>query len=171
MANKICEVCNKRIATVHITNLVGEKKEHHFCEECAKGKGINPAPKMIDIGQVLSSLIGAKSEAIDEKLGALECPRCGMTFRQFKSKGRLGCPYDYEAFKEGVVPIIEQIHHSTQHVGKVPSQAGPSAARLSALIKLRQSLAAAVSAENYEGAAELRDKISALEKELGCGNE
>ena len=171
MANKICEVCNKRIATVHITNLVGEKKEHHFCEECAKEKGINPAPKMIDIGQVLSSLIGAKSEAIDEKLGALECPRCGMTFRQFKSKGRLGCPYDYEAFKEGVVPIIEQIHHSTQHIGKVPSQAGPSAARLSALIKLRQSLAAAVSAENYEGAAELRDKISALEKELGCGNE
>jgi len=170
MAGKICEICKKRIATVHITNLVGGKKEHHFCEQCAKEKGVSTTPN-IDIGQVLSSLIGGKTEEIDEKLAALKCPRCGMTFRRFKSKGRLGCPHDYEVFKDGLLPIIEQIHHSTQHAGKVPSQAGPSAARLSALIKLRQNLQNAVSAENYEEAAQLRDKISVLERELGSESE
>ncbi len=170
MANKICEICKKRLATVHITNLVGEKKEHHFCEQCASGKGISSAPK-IDIGEVLSGLIGTKGQEIDEELAALKCPRCGITFRQFKSKGRLGCPNDYEVFKKGLMPIIEQIHHSTQHTGKTPAQAGTSAARLSELIKLRRSLQDAVSEEHYEEAAELRDKISLLEKEIGSGGE
>ena len=166
MAHKLCEVCKKRVATVHVTNLIGGKREHHFCEQCAHEVGISTPKPAPNLAEVLSSLIGAQQAPVDEKLAGLSCPRCGMTFKEFRAKGRLGCAYDYEALGKGLMPIVEHIHHGAQHTGKVPSQAGPSVARLSTLIKLRQELQQAVARENYEKAAELRDGIAALEKEL-----
>jgi len=153
---------------VHVTNLIGGKKEHHFCEQCAHEVGIStPKPPPPNLAEVLSSLIGAQQTPLDEKLAALSCPRCGMTFKEFRAKGRLGCPHDYEALRKGLMPIVKHIHHGTQHTGKVPSQAGPSVVRLTRLIKLRQELQQAVASENYEKAAELRDGIARLEEELG----
>ena len=32
-----CESCNKKLATVHLTEIIeNEKKERHFCEDCAQ---------------------------------------------------------------------------------------------------------------------------------------
>ena len=63
--------------------------------------------------------VESPTEDSDER-DALSCPHCGITFKQFRSQGRLGCPHDYVAFREELVPLIESIHCETQHVGKVP---------------------------------------------------
>ena len=52
-----CESCNKKHATVHLTEIVGTtKKERHLCEECAQGINTQLA-KVPSPTEILTSLI------------------------------------------------------------------------------------------------------------------
>ena len=51
------------------------------------------------------------------------CPVCQITFLEFRNSGRLGCPYDYEVFRDELMPLLENIHDETRHSGKVPKRA------------------------------------------------
>jgi len=91
-----------------------------------------------------------------------------MTFREFRQRGLLGCASDYEVFAPFLDPLIERAHEgATEHLGKVPAQAGASARRRTELLRLRRQLAEAVERENYESAAGLRDQIEALNSHDG----
>jgi protein arginine kinase activator len=94
-----------------------------------------------------------------------ECPHCGMNYPEFRTRGRLGCPEDYRVFQKGLEPLLEKIHGSTQHIGKIPSNAGKEVARQKTLRKLRHDLDKAVKLEAYEDAASIRDEIRKLEEE------
>lgn len=157
-----CRNCPK-VATLHITEIVkGAVQEHHLCEDCArpfleKTQG-SPAPSP-----------GGKSaeEEIDEQVANLTCPSCGMSYKEFRNVGRLGCSHCYTAFQEELMPLIENIHGETQHQGKSPRKSTAEVdEKQYALMKLRGDLRQAVADEQYEKAAELRDKIQALESEL-----
>ncbi len=167
MSQIMC-ACGKHVATIHVTEIIdGEKRELHLCEECAKKKKVLfPQQHMLDLGDLLSGLIDASGHGDVERLDAMECPRCGMTFAGFRAHGRFGCPDDYEVFREGVDPLLERMHGTTQHRGKAPAQAvAPDpTARLQGL---RTELEAAVREEAYERAAQIRDEIYALKKEAG----
>ena len=63
--------------------------------------------------------------------------------------------------------MIEQIHRSTQHKGKVPSRLGDENQRLQAVETLQTQLQDAIRSEDYERAAVLRDEIKKL-KEHGA---
>jgi protein arginine kinase activator len=78
---------------------------------------------------------------------------------EFKAGGRLGCPHDYEVFQEALLPLLERIHRSCRHVGKVAPHAQAHAVHQAELRDLRQQLRRAVEAENYEEAGRLRDRI------------
>ena len=87
-----------------------------------------------------------------------------MTLDQFRKETVLGCPADYEVFREPLMNIIEktQAGHTT-HCGKVPAKA-PSDNKLHIkILNLRKELQAAINNENYEKAAELRDRIEHLQ--------
>ncbi len=87
-----------------------------------------------------------------------------MTFREFRQRGLLGCSKDYEAFASLLDPLIERAHEgATEHLGKVPAQAGKSARRRTELLRLRRQLSEVVEREDYESAAKLRDQIEALD--------
>ncbi|HVW02372.1 MAG TPA: UvrB/UvrC motif-containing protein [Planctomycetaceae bacterium] len=111
-------------------------------------------------------LSGNPSEAQLEELDKLVCPNCGITFREFRSQGRLGCPHDYIAFQDELLPLLENIHGETQHCGKFPKRAPDDSRKQYKLIKLRNDLRQAVAEESYERAAQLRDEIQGLEREL-----
>jgi protein arginine kinase activator len=165
MSQIACQ-CGKKLATIHVTEIInGEKKEIHLCEDCAKKKQlIFPASSsVLDLGEVLSGIAQAAGEGENDELQKTVCPNCGMTFADFRSGGRFGCPNDYEAFRRGVDPLLERIHGTTEHRGKrprTPMQA-PQDARL---IQLRADLRKAVADEAYERAARIRDQIYALKK-------
>lgn len=117
------------------------------------------------------------------------CPTCGQTQQQFRQTGLLGCPHCYAAFEAQLGALLARAHDGgTHHVGKrparlgqgpnperaaVPAQSMPTgpaksrpgtAAGLSARIQaMRQQLADAVAAEQYERAASLRDELKRLE--------
>ena len=91
-------------------------------------------------------------------------PSCGIKFVEFRNSGRLGCPHDYQEFREELVPLLENIHGETRHCGKTPRRCRRRKQTQSELIQLRNRLKQAVTKEDYEEAARLRDRIRKLEE-------
>ena len=152
-----CQKCPNP-ATLHITEILGGGKfeELHLCEPCANKHLYEPGPKFP--GKTIPS------EGDEGSLPQVECPSCGIKFVEFRNTGRLGCAHDYEIFKEELVPLLENIHGDTRHCGKVPRRGPPSKEAISELTQLRNLLKTAVTKEDYEEAAKIRDKIRHLEE-------
>ena len=87
----------------------------------------------------------------------------GIKFVEFRNGGRLGCPHDYEAFREDLVPLLESVHGEPKHAGKIPRHRPSPKRAHNDLASLRKKLQTAVDAEKYEEAADLRDRIKRLE--------
>jgi len=158
----ICQRCQKRQATVHLTEIVhGEKREKHLCERCAAEEGI-AVKTQVSLNELLANFVMAQGSTAET--AKLTCEACGITFTEFRNGGLLGCPYDYDAFEKVLLPLLQRAHEGgTQHVGKVPKRAGIGQERQHELMRLRRELAAAVDREDYELAAKLRDQIKSLE--------
>jgi protein arginine kinase activator len=156
--------CGKKIATIHITEIVdGQKQELHLCEDCAKKKQIlfQAVP---DLGQALAGLFQAQGVEESDEMDQLLCPECGMTYGDFKAGGRFGCPNDYELFRQAVDSLLERFHGATEHTGKAPAASAEEGPR-ETLAELNRKLQKAIDDEAYELAAQLRDDIYALKKE------
>jgi len=162
-----CQICNKNDATIHLTEIAdGIRTELHICEHCAAEQDI-AVKSHIPINELLSNLLAV--QPTDEELSGvseqkLACPNCGFTLAQFRKEGVLGCPHDYEVFEKSLRPLIEKAHDGkTTHCGKIPSKAPRDTRKQMELLNLRRQLEAAVQSEDYELAAELRDKIQQSE--------
>ena len=173
----ICESCHQNLATVHLTEIVAkQKKELHLCEDCAREKG-DVFKGHFSVHDFLGGLADAAKKKTADKETKKEkeakpkapvsetppCPACGLSFSEFKTSGRLGCFNDYEHFKKELLPLLEKIHGATQHTGRVPSSVGQKLETQKVLAALRKDLNLAIQREEYERAAELRDKIKSLE--------
>ncbi len=169
---KKCRRCSKP-ATLHITEMrEGGVHELHLCETCyqeyldfSETPEDTEAPETPDSSPEIA--IELSGDQTLEELDQTACPNCGISFREFRSQGRLGCPHDYTEFENELLPLLENIHGETQHCGKLPTRAADSSHRQYELIRLRKELQQAVASEEYESAAQLRDAIVSLESELG----
>jgi len=157
-----CDNCDNP-ATIHLTEIVdGQKTEKHLCEECAVAEGITVKAN-VPISQLLESFILQSSSEEEEQ--AEQCDVCGTTFAEFRERGLLGCPHDYDVFEASLTPLLERAHEgATQHIGKLPHRASDGQKKENALLRLRAELKAAIGAEDYERAAALRDQIKEWEK-------
>ncbi|MGA9452253.1 MAG: UvrB/UvrC motif-containing protein [Verrucomicrobiia bacterium] len=160
----LCSICKEKTATVHLTQIVGDKMQKlDLCEECAKAKGINDPTSfgLADLDLVLG--LGA-SQQIEQAAGGVElkCPRCGFTQADFKKSGRLGCPECYQTFAEGLGGLLKTMHKGTRHVGKAPEALRQSRDLSDRMKTLQNKLAKAIKDENFEQAAILRDEIKQM---------
>jgi protein arginine kinase activator len=164
-----CQKCDKQ-ATFHITDLVdGEPNELHLCEDCAQSFLAPPVSDASDVMPAMAGLLAqqlAVGETAEElaRLDKQVCPVCGISFREFRKQGRLGCPHDYTCFSEELEPLLMNIHDETRHVGKVPKGFGANAEQQTQLIRLRREMKEAVAREDYEKASKLRDEIRGIEE-------
>jgi len=158
-----CQCCNKKPAIVHVTEILdgGERKEVHLCDDCAREKKIG-LPDTVTIPEILSNLVEFYTDKGTATLDHTSCPRCGISYQEFRAKGRLGCAHDYTVFKEALTPLLQRVHQGTQHKGKMPPVTGREVDRNLQLAQLRRQLDEAVEREDYEKAAELRDSIRNL---------
>jgi protein arginine kinase activator len=160
----LCSICKEKPATVHLTQIVGEKMQKlDLCEDCAKSKGINDPTSfgLADLDLVLG--LGA-SQQLEQAAGGVElrCPRCGFTQADFRKSSRLGCPECYATFAEGLAGLLKTMHKGTRHIGKAPEALRSTRENADRLKSLQARLAKAVKDENYEQAALLRDEIKQL---------
>ncbi|MFQ5528904.1 MAG: UvrB/UvrC motif-containing protein [Gemmatimonadota bacterium] len=156
-----CQDCGQRDAKLQVTTIVdGEMRTLQLCSECAAQRGAPttaPAPLADFLAQLGPEPPG--SGDLTEP-----CPYCGITEPEFRQTGRLGCSQCYAHFEPQLRGLLRRLHGSPQHVGKLYMSAGSEAGdRVAKLSAMRRRLKRAVETEDFELAAELRDRIHEAE--------
>ena len=164
-----CDICKAKEATVHLTEIINKKMTKlHLCEECAKEKS-QEMEEHFGLADLLSGLADLVPMTPNKKERrqeiAIKCPFCGFTFENFRKMGRLGCPKCYNTFKEQLNPLLRRIHGADAHLGKVQTKKVTVRNKQTLITELKASLEKAISSEDFEEAARLRDQIRALEKQ------
>jgi len=154
----LCEKCGKRNASVMYTQIInGKKSSLNLCSQCASGESL-----FDNFGSLLS--FGTRPE-----MSVATCPLCGMTLSEFTHKGRMGCGKCYDTFRRQAKTMLQKIHGTSVHTAEtvqeendIPTTKAPKKEK-SELDILKEELQKAISEENYEEAAILRDKIRSKE--------
>ncbi len=161
-----CDQCREREAVIHLTQIVNEQVTTlHLCEKCAAEKGVDSpgAAVKTPLGSFLAAM-GKGPDQLPVPRTGDTCRRCGGTFQDFRETGRLGCSDCYRSFETPLRDLLRRLHGSTHHLGERYAEREPAlvAARQQAA-ELRERLRLAVESENFELAAELRDRLRVLE--------
>lgn len=144
------------------------------------------------LGQLLSGLLGLEEdEEENDARSKVVCPTCGTSFDEFVDSSRFGCPDCYGVFDLFIKDQMKQLQGSEEHKGKQPKycsiigqepqeeEAGEGSAKSKdaagllnqeaadsrqkrEISRLEAELKSALSREDYETAAGLRDEIRAL---------
>ena len=164
----LCDSCRERDAVVHLTQIVDNAvTQLHLCEKCAAAKGVETtvAPKH-PLGEFLHQVQQQHSTAVSggARADAARCHFCSATMKDFRTSGRLGCPHCYQAFEASLRDLLRRVHNASRHVGRRYDPPQPAMSeKLSLLGELRQRLRRAIENEEFELAADLRDRIRVLE--------
>lgn len=168
----LCQMCGQHPATTHIKTIVnGKLTQAHLCADCAKKQGYGNlfADWGSGFGSLLSGFMGSAAPARQ----VTRCPGCGASFEDITRSGKIGCAECYRTFRGQLLPIIQRIHGTAQHKGKVP---GSSALRVTdpnnkivaveetPLEEKKRLLKQAIEVQDFERAAVLRDEIKELEQ-------
>jgi protein arginine kinase activator len=173
----LCQICKKNEATIKIVKVVGMSKiELNVCSECANyllGNTISSISfSQNNINEILGNLLNAfykysEEDNYNSQEIVLKCANCGLTYSEFVKTGKLGCSKCYETFTKQIKPLLERLHGNSEHVGKIPNKIKTRIDRLQKIKKIKEELQKAVSKEEYEKAAQLRDQIIKEEKKVG----
>lgn len=172
-----------------------EKTTTHLCPECSSQDGDKQADGAeAHKKQQASTAPEGGSKKANVVIGQLSgsdagkgpCAGCGMTYDEFRKIGRLGCARCYETFGPALRRLLKRIHGADTHAGRGPrppvsapdtprpasvvpkdvvEPSEPTAADKQTIDDLREALRAAVDAEDYEAAADLRDQIARVQEE------
>lgn len=169
----LCDVCKKKEATIYYTEIIdNQKKEQHLCEECAAKQSTfqaisSLAKDKFNLQGMLFGLIDSMPKE-NEKVEAITCKRCNMTYEEFTKEGHFGCPECYDSFGKILNKTFRSIHGADLHTGKRPKGYISTAKRfvdeLPEIDKLSIQLQQAIEQEEYEEAARLRDRIKELKR-------
>ncbi|TFB09152.1 hypothetical protein E3V08_01060 [Candidatus Atribacteria bacterium MT.SAG.1] len=167
----LCQICRKKEATITLTKIVGSQKtEIRLCKDCAPVFSdkfpIFPLPQF-DINDLLAGLLNA-IDLYHEEEGVIpgkkiECSNCHLTYNEFKRSGKLGCSVCYHDFREQLTPLLRRLHGNSEHTGKMPRQLEGKFNKISKIKQLKKELQGLILKEEYEKAANTRDKILKLE--------
>lgn len=92
----------------------------------------------------------------------VRCKKCGMTYSRFQKTGRVGCSECYNTFSVPLEATLRQIHSNSEHKGKIPKSACEGLSKKRKIEELKAAISKAVSAEDYEKAAELHKELKAI---------
>jgi protein arginine kinase activator len=158
----LCENCKEREGVFTVTSVAGgEKREVFLCEKCAAERGVQPEPTPPpQIGQLLQKLHQQPTLVRD----AGRCDFCSATLGDFRATGRLGCPRCYAAFEPSLRDLLRRVHGSARHAGRhYEPPRRDELERQTQVGELRLQLKRAIEAEQFELAADIRDRLRVLE--------
>ena len=163
----LCDSCKERDAVINLTQVEHDSKVTlHLCEQCAQEKGVETGVAVLKspLGGFITAMGKGATSAMPTPADGLRCSSCGATLKDFQDTGRLGCAECYQAFNAYLRDLLRRLHGSSQHVGEGYAPPGEAEADpRHRLLDLREQLRRAVENENFELAAELRDRIRVLE--------
>ena len=178
-----CERCNKKKATVfYRENAGGRIKALRLCGDCLEI--LEQTGELEDISAAVAGFIspffvtedygisfpfptpGNSPPRMGGTVSPKKCSACGATTEDIYRSGRVGCAHCYGAFAEELADVLDAAHGRTEHRGRISAGYRARAEKTARLARLKKQLKEAVSTEQYEAAAGLRDEIRGLEAEL-----
>ena len=174
----LCQDCGKREATVKFKQIINnESTTLELCHQCASARGfhspLEDAP--FPLAEILSTLKSSITKLADpERMESVQCPGCGLTFEEFTRQGRFGCGDCYKTFRGRLEVIMRKIHGASLHRGRTPEFEGSPTAEGSRgpLIPVKEEerleieLKKAIEGEDFERAAEIRDKLKCIRESV-----
>ena len=147
-----CQKCGANNASTHVKTIInGEFKEYDLCSECAQKMGYT---------NIFGDMENEFTNFLGSFFGNVLPARTQAT----------GCANCYTLFADELYPSIRRIHGNTTHCGKNSKLADKSAnakqpkeTKEDKIKKLKSELDKAIKEQNFELAAELRDKIKEME--------
>ena len=151
----MCEICGSEDGRIKYTKVInGEKIEFFICEKCAEKKGfhslINPSENFTVKGEKEKTTLKVR------------CPNCGWKLVDVEKKGKLGCPECYITFRSYIITVVGELHGKNRHRGKVPILDKGKLLLRRRIREVKRELDDAIKKEEYQLAAELRDRIKTL---------
>jgi len=142
-----CQNCNEHEATVVVTKMVEDQHTiSHLCALCSNALegagGVAISMQMLTSGKETTE----------------PCPTCGKTFAEFKKSGLFGCAGCYAQFEDHLPKLFKRVQGVMEHSFAPTAVEEPK----SDLASLEDALSQAVSDEDFELAASIRDQITEL---------
>jgi protein arginine kinase activator len=181
----LCSNCGKRDVEVLIKQVVNNEVHNlNLCRVCAEEMGfISPDVPSITISFSLgepetSEQKKAKRMRLERRenvYDSLVCSSCGTKYSEFRVSGLLGCPGCYESFRFPLGARLQREQGAESHwVGSetfseigvledvVSTGSRARNERMESIDRLRHEIEDAVSREEYERAAELKNILIPL---------
>lgn len=181
----LCSHCGKREVEVLIKQVVNQEVHNvNLCKICAEELGfISPDIPSFTISFSLNEVDAQKQKKIkrlqpkkkEQVYDTLQCPECETTYLEFRETGLLGCPECYEAFRFPLGAYLQKEQGAESHWDvmsglfsdievvedqeKVAAMGRLKDEQEANIRRLQSELSEAVSREEYERAAELRDLL------------
>ena len=164
----ICEHCQKKPATILVTKIInGVKSEKRLCSDCAGETEKIYFNTDMSIQNILAGLLDT---SLKESQIQVSCQNCGLTYKELKKMGKLGCDQCYKIFEPYLNATLKKLNGTSVHTGKIPRRSKGKLIRKKKIDELRENLQKAIQEEEFEKAATLRDEIRSMEKE-GASND
>ncbi len=153
----LCEKCKNKKPTVFFTDTGGIN--HSLCAFCASSFNNSPSVSENTAADVLFSpesciihkpILSSHTWLFADK--NFVCEACKTTSEQMDLSGEFGCP----------VCAKEMLEKNSLCTNKIPRRIRTEKERSRSISELQRRLNEALSQENYEGAASLRDQIRKL---------
>jgi protein arginine kinase activator len=160
----LCDSCRERDAVVNLTTIENNAVHQlHLCEKCAADRGVETtvAKPKHPLGEFLQAV---HQQAAAPGTEALQCSFCNSTMADFRDTGRWGCARCYTNFEAGIRELLRRVQGNHRHVGR--SYRPPMSEQLergAVLGELKERLRRAIEGEQFEVAADLRDRIRVIE--------
>ncbi len=175
----LCQDCKKRESKVNFMQIINnEKTSISLCKECASARGFhsplgNAQFPLADILTGLAASLPLQKQVAQEE--TITCESCGLTFDDFTRQGRFGCGDCYKAFRNRLEMIMRKIHGASMHRGKTPviEMTGENTTENFSIReeeRLKDELQKAINSEDFERAAELRDKLKSIHESITVEN-
>ena len=168
-----CQKCGKKQADTHIKRVInGAFEEYDLCSECAKDLGYTNMFNDFagELSGGFNSLLGSFfSNALPARSQATRCEVCGTGYSDIAQTGMMGCANCYTIFADQLMPTIKRVHGNTIHCGKhsvfaeKEEKITGDEPKENPVEALKAQLKVAIENQEFEKAAELRDKIKEME--------
>jgi len=160
----ICQRCGKNRAVLHTYCISNNQLiDVHYCEECGKIQNCGENGYIDDSMQNLLEGLLQSARNENYSIPDKKCEICGTSAREILKSRFLGCPNCYEIFSD-VIDIHDngekKLYRRSEFIDDNSEQ----------LLVLRKRLMEAVQLEDFESAAQLRDRISGIEKDGFLGD-
>lgn len=147
-----CGKCgNNEAVFFYSADINGAKSQGCLCADCARSEGLTDMG-FGSFGGIFSDF-PAPEQALLRSFGSFGAPMRSIM-----------APSAVDAMAERFFRVIPPVGE-TETESRIPADAGEDIRRRRETGALREQLSAAVQAEDYEKAAELRDKLRAMERD------